>query len=40
MIAGIRNSRADKVIFKHNDPVDLEERLKKLDPKRPKVCAW
>jgi 5-aminolevulinate synthase len=39
MIAGIRNSRAEKVIFKHNDPVDLENHLKKLDPKRPKVCS-
>ena len=28
MIAGIRNSGARKLIFKHNDPHDLESKLK------------
>ncbi|RMD62343.1 MAG: aminotransferase class I/II-fold pyridoxal phosphate-dependent enzyme, partial [Alphaproteobacteria bacterium] len=32
MIEGIRHSRAEKQIFKHNDPADLERRLAALDP--------
>ncbi|MEM9667981.1 MAG: 5-aminolevulinate synthase [Pseudomonadota bacterium] len=40
MIEGIRHSRAEKRIFKHNDPKDLEEKLKDLDPDRPKLVAF
>ena len=35
MIAGIRQSRADKVIFAHNDVVDLRRKLESL----PRDCA-
>eukprot|EP01134_Creolimax_fragrantissima_P004630 CFRG4630T1 len=40
MIAGVVNSRAEKIIFKHNDPVDLERKLAALDPMRPKIVAF
>ena len=39
MIAGIRNSRAEKYIFRHNDPADLARLLERLPADRPKfVC--
>jgi 5-aminolevulinate synthase len=40
MIEGIRHSRAEKIIFRHNDIADLEMHLKKLDRKRPKLIAF
>ena len=40
MISGVRNSRSPKIIFKHNDPMDLERHLSKLDPESPKIVAF
>ena len=40
MIEGIRHSRATKVIWKHNDVVDLEEKLKALPANAPKIVAF
>jgi len=40
MIEGIRHGRCEKQIFAHNDPADLERRLKALDPARPKLVAF
>ena len=40
MIEGIRHSRAEREIFKHNDPEDLDRRLAALDPARPKLVAF
>ena len=40
MIEGIRQSRAEKHLFKHNDVEDLERILKILDPDRPKIIAF
>ena len=40
MIAGMRNSRADKRIFAHNDPEDLDRVLGQLEPGRPKVVVF
>ena len=40
MIEGIRHSRAEKHIFAHNDPEDLDRRLSAMDPDRPKLVAF
>jgi len=40
MIAGIRNSRAEKHIFHHNDPVDLARLLDRVAADRPKLVCF
>ncbi len=40
MIEGIRHSRADKRIFKHNDPEDLERLMAADDPNAAKVVIF
>ena len=40
MIEGIRHSRADKVVFAHNSPEDLDRKLSQLDPARPKMIVF
>jgi 5-aminolevulinate synthase len=40
MIEGIRHSRAEKQIWRHNDPADLHRKLAALDPGRPKLVAF
>jgi len=40
MIAGIRNSRAEKHIFRHNDPGDLARILAGLPAERPKLVCF
>ncbi|MBV8914399.1 MAG: 5-aminolevulinate synthase [Acetobacteraceae bacterium] len=40
MIEGIRHSRAEKLVFAHNDPADLERKLARLDPDAPKLIAF
>jgi 5-aminolevulinate synthase len=39
MIEGIRHSKAEKRIFKHNDPADLDRILAEY-PERPKIVAF
>ncbi|MBS1061967.1 5-aminolevulinate synthase [Gluconobacter wancherniae] len=40
MIEGIRHSRAEKQIFRHNDVEDLERRLKEIPADVPKIIAF
>jgi len=40
MIEGIRHSRAERQVFAHSDPRDLDRRLADLDPARPKLVAF
>ncbi|MEO1045548.1 MAG: 5-aminolevulinate synthase [Pseudomonadota bacterium] len=40
MIEGIRHSRAERMIFEHNSPEDLDRKLATLDPDRPKLVAF
>jgi 5-aminolevulinate synthase len=40
MIEGIRHSRAEKRIFAHNDPVDLDNQLAKYDRDMPKLVVF
>jgi 5-aminolevulinate synthase len=40
MIAGIRNSRAERLIFRHNDPDDLARLLAGLPGERPKLVCF
>lgn len=39
MIAGIRHSKAEKRIFRHNDVRHLEHQLADIEPGRPKIIA-
>lgn len=40
MIEGIRHSRAEKRIFRHNDVDDLERHLKEIPTEAPKIIAF
>ncbi|MEM6312386.1 MAG: 5-aminolevulinate synthase [Pseudomonadota bacterium] len=40
MIEGMRHSRADKVIWKHNDPEDLDRKLAALPANATKIVAF
>jgi len=40
MIEGIRHSRAERQIFRHNDPEHLDRLLSAIDPDRPKLVAF
>ena len=40
MIEGIRHSRAQKIVFAHNDPADLERKLALLPRDVPKLVAF
>lgn len=40
MIEGIRHSRAEKMIFRHNDVEDLEAKLKAIPLDTPKIVAF
>ncbi|MEX2409234.1 MAG: 5-aminolevulinate synthase, partial [Rhodovibrionaceae bacterium] len=40
MIEGIRHSGAEKHVFRHNDPADLDRQIRAADPDRPKLIAF
>ncbi len=40
MIEGVRQSRCEKQIFRHNDMAHLEELLQAADPNRPKLIVF
>jgi 5-aminolevulinate synthase len=40
MIEGIRHSRAERHVFAHNSPADLDRKLAAMDPSRPKLVAF
>jgi 5-aminolevulinate synthase len=40
MIEGVRQSGAEKLIWRHNDTAHLEELLKGIDPSRPKLVLF
>jgi 5-aminolevulinate synthase len=40
MIEGMRHSRAERIVFRHNDPADLERHLAALPAERPKLVAF
>ena len=40
MIEGIRHSRAERHLFKHNSPEHLDQLLRDMDPARPKLVAF
>jgi len=40
MIEGIRYSRAEKIIFKHNSVDDLEQKLRQIEPGRAIIVAF
>jgi 5-aminolevulinate synthase len=40
MIQGIRHSRTQKIVFKHNDAADLEAKLQSVPPDVPKIIAF
>lgn len=40
MIEGIRHSRCETRIFRHNDVADLRSKLADIDPKAPKLVAF
>ena len=40
MIEGMRHSRADRRVFRHNDVADLRRVLAELDPAAPKLVAF